>query len=190
MILADYTFTVVNALSFLTIIGQILALVLLIILLKETFGEPKERRWRGTHLLLFMFIVALTATSGSLFFSEIAGWTPCKLCWFQRILMYPQALLLLIAVWRRDMKIAPYILALCLVGIVFSTGHYWEQVQAALHPVPAGTSLKPCDASGVSCASTQITFAYGYITIPMMALTAFVMNALGSVLLLKKTASS
>lgn len=185
--LQSYTFTVVDFLSVLTIVGQVIALIVLIVLLKELFKKSEQTklsRWIAKYGLLLMFIVALTASSGSLFFSEIAGWTPCKDCWLQRIFMYPQVVLLAMALWKRDRKIAPYILALCLIGIVLSTSHYIEQVQAALQPVPkengVNTLLKPCDASGVSCASTQIRFAFGYITIPMMALTAFVMNALGS----------
>jgi len=137
-----------------------------------------------------MFIVAATATAGSLFFSEIAGWVPCKDCWLQRIFMYPQAVLLALALWKKDKGIAPYILALCLIGAAISTDHYIDQVEAAFFPEPSGEELgalmEPCDATGISCAETQIDFAFGYITIPMMALTAFVLNALGSVALLRR----
>jgi disulfide bond formation protein DsbB len=137
-----------------------------------------------------MFFVALAATCGSLFFSEIATWVPCKDCWFQRIFMYPQVVLLAIALWKKDKGIAQYILVLSLIGMLIAADHYSDQVEAAWHPVPdangVNTLLKPCDASGVSCAATQIKFAYGYITIPMMALTAFGLNVFGSFFLLRK----
>ena len=190
--LQSYTFTVVSALSTLTLVAQVIAALLLIVLLKDIFthSESKLSRWVSRNGLLLMFIVALTAMSGSLFFSEIAQWVPCKDCWLQRICMYPQVLLLIIALWKRDRTVARYILALCVIGMVISVSHYMEQVQAALHPIASPTSgvnalIKPCDASGVSCAATQINFAYGYITIPMMALSAFLLNAIGSVMMLR-----
>ena len=188
--LQSHTFTVVDIYSVLTVLGQIIALILCGVLIRERMkkSEIALGKWVRAHGLLLMFIVALLATCGSLFYSEIAQWTPCKDCWLQRIFMYPQVILLAIALIRKDKNIAWYILALCVIGAIFSIDHYSDQVEAALHPVPKENGvnelLKPCDATGVSCASTQIKFAFGYITIPMMALTAFLLNLLGSVFLL------
>jgi disulfide bond formation protein DsbB len=120
-----------------------------------------------------MLLVALTVSSGSLFFSEGAGWTPCKDCWFQRIFMYPQVPLLALALVLRDRHIAPYILLLCLIGASFSVNQYVGQVRTILLPALAGT----CGDPTTNCNVTQI-FKLGYITIPMMALTAFTLNAL------------
>src|SRR3989344_6942904 len=58
--------------------------------------------------LLLAFIISLLATSGSLFYSQIAGFEPCQLCWFQRIFMYPQTILLFMALLKRDKKIIDY----------------------------------------------------------------------------------
>lgn len=184
MDLASHTFTVVRGLSVLTVVGQIIAVLLLLIFF--TRDSWLHRRVVRSGLWL-MLLVALVATVGSLFFSEIAGWTPCKDCWLQRIVMYPQVVLLAVALWRRDRNVGWYILPLCLIGIVIATGHYMQQVQAAMQVVtdPLTGAPKPCDATGVSCATTQIKFTFGYITIPMMALTAFILNALGSVFLLR-----
>lgn len=181
--LSAFTPNAVFLLSLLTVLGQIIILVLLVSLFTK---RDFLHRLFDRYGVWFLFITALIATLGSLFFSEIAGWTPCKECWLQRIFMYPQTLLLTLALWKRDKHIAPYILFLCLVGMVISISHYTEQVQAALQPPTPANPLQPCDASGVSCASTQIHFTFGYITIPMMALTAFVMNALGSLHLMLK----
>ncbi|MDA1208453.1 MAG: disulfide bond formation protein B [bacterium] len=125
-----------------------------------------------------MFVVAIVATSGSLFFSEMALFAPCKDCWIQRIFMYPQVVLLGIALWRKDANIAWYILALCLLGGAMSGEHYIEQWEAMLDPI-AHDPATPCDLSGVSCSATYI-FEYGYITIPLMAGTAFCLNIVGS----------
>ncbi len=186
----QYTFQVISALALLTILGQAISLVFI-----ANFLWQMTRRDRPTPLtrllsrrgLLFMFVIALIATCGSLFFSEIAGLLPCKFCWFQRIFMYPQTVLLAIALWRRDRGIAASILVLSLLGMAFASVHYFEQVRAILHPVKIGNPLVACDPSGISCAATQIKFVFGYITIPMMALTAFLLNALTSFSLLRRT---
>ncbi len=135
-----------------------------------------------------MLIVAAAATSGSLYFSDIAGWTPCKDCWYQRIFMYPQVLLLAVALWKKDRHIALYILTLSIIGMGIAIDHYAEQVEAAFAAVgaPEIDPLIPCDNSGVSCAKTEIHFTFGYITIPMMALTAFVLNMIGSLFMLRQ----
>lgn len=185
------TSTAVTALSVLTVIGQIIIAVLLISLLSEKIRKRHTRvlSFFTKNALLLMLIVAIAATLGSLYFSEIALWTPCKDCWIQRIFMYPQVILLGIALWKKDTKIAPYILALSVLGIIIAVDHYTEQVRANFFPVPneegVNMLLKPCDASGVSCAKTQIHFTFGYITIPLMACTAFVLNTIGSLLLLR-----
>ena len=177
--------TVVSFLSALTLIGQIISISLLILLFHGARGGyPTMLRRVSVYGLVLMLIVALTATFGSLYFSDVALWTPCKLCWFQRIFMYPQVPLLALALWKRDRRIAPYILLLCVIGALFSAVHYAEQVQAALAP-PADPNV-PCDTSGVSCASTPF-FHFGYITIPLMAFTAFVMNGLGSIAMMRTT---
>lgn len=182
------THNVVTTLSVLTILAQALAATLIICLAIEFMRKRSTPvvSWCSRHGILLMFIVATTATAGSLFFSEIAGWTPCKDCWLQRIFMYPQVLLLGIALWKKDRKIALYILALSLVGMLIAADHYSDQVYAALHPVSAENPLVPCDATGVSCAKTEIHFTFGYITIPMMALSAFLLNALGAIAMMRR----
>jgi disulfide bond formation protein DsbB len=174
------TSDVVSFLSLLTVIGQVIIVLLIIVLLRRS----KLHQWISRHALLLMLIVALTATLGSLYFSEIAGWAPCKDCWLQRIFMYPQVVLLAVALWKKDRGIAPYILALSLIGMVIAADHYSDQVIAAMQP-PENAGMEPCDASGISCAKTNIKFTYGYITIPMMALTAFLMNAVGSIFIMR-----
>lgn len=168
---------IVDFLSLLTVIGQIFSLVLVFCFM---FGKGKTNMSplfsRISHYGLFLLlIVAATATMGSLYFSEIALWTPCRLCWLQRIFMYSQVPLIILALWKRDAGIASYILLLSLCGIIFSIVHYSEQVYAALHPFIDPS--KPCDTTGVSCSGSPF-FHFGYITIPLMALTAFLMNAL------------
>lgn len=185
--LASQVFTLVDVLSYLTVLGQLIAAAVLALLIMDASAKPTgANRWVSRNALTLMLIVALVASGASLFFSEIAGWTPCKFCWLQRIFMYPQVILLAIALWKRDANVAWYVLALSVLGAAIAGYHLVEQLHAAsLPPEQAADAFKPCDASGTSCAYTEFKFAFGYISIPTMALTAFVMNALGSVALMR-----
>ena len=75
-------------LSLATIVGQVIVVVLILNLIIYK-GSGMLSEIISAHGLLFAFVVVATATLGSLFYSEIAGFEPCKLCWFQRIFMYP-----------------------------------------------------------------------------------------------------
>lgn len=178
---SSFVYPVKDVYSYLTVAGDIIAIVVLIALLLNK--KNMVTTFVQTHGLWLMFIVALAGTMGSLFFSDIAGWTPCKLCWFQRIFLYPQVIILGMAAWKNDRNMTKYILVLSMIGLVIAGLHYNEQVQAALQPLDL---LEPCDETGVSCARTSISFTFGYITLPMMALTAFALNILGSIAVMRK----
>jgi len=157
-----------QALSLLTIAAQILIVVFLIAFLLGKNQRSKIISWLGPKAMTFSLVVALAATLGSLFYSEIAGFEPCKLCWFQRILMYPQVILLGLALWRRKKDIGDYIIALSVIGAVIAGYHYLLQRGA----VPA----LPCSAVGYSASCSQVfVMSFGYVTIPLMAFTAFIL---------------
>ena len=120
------------------------------------------------HAIFIIFIISLAATLGSLYFSDILGYEPCKLCWYQRILMYPQVLLAGIAMMIKDKRITTYTLWLSVIGGLIALNHYILQITKV--------SLIPCSAVGYSASCSQyFTLQFGYITIPMMALTAFLL---------------
>ena len=77
--------------------------------------------------LLLAWIMALIATSGSLYFSEVRGFIPCEWCWYQRILMYPMAIVLGIAYFKKDKNIFTYVKPIAFIGIIFAGVHYLEQ---------------------------------------------------------------
>src|SRR5688572_3194157 len=106
----------IDVLATLTLVGDVVIVLLAITLLWEPLIGKRTSltHWIAGHALGLMLIVALFATLGSLFLSEIAGWTPCLLCWYQRIFMYPQAVILALAFWHNDRNVAPYILTLSL----------------------------------------------------------------------------
>ena len=157
--------TIVNqVLSSLTIVGQVIIALLLTSLIRRSSMLDFLNR----NALLFSFIVASVATLGSLFYSEIAGYEPCKLCWFQRIFMYPQMVLLGMALWKEDWGIADYSIALSSIGALIAGYHYLLQTGLA--------SSLLCSAVGDSAACSQrFVYQFGYVTIPLMALTAFIL---------------
>ena len=110
--------------------------------------------------------VSLVATFGSLYFSEIKGFIPCELCWYQRIFMYPLALILGIGTFQNDSSVKKFVLPLALIGGSISLMHYLEQKTGF-------GGIKPC-VSGVPCSAEYINW-FGFITIPFLALVAFVM---------------
>ncbi|HEX2784021.1 MAG TPA: disulfide bond formation protein B [Ilumatobacteraceae bacterium] len=114
--------------------------------------------------LWLAWLVAAVAMAGSLYFSESANFVPCKLCWFQRIAMYPLALLLLIAALRRDHGIRLYAVALAAVGALISTYHYIIEWHPSL-----GSGA--CD---ITAPCTVPWFRqFGFISLSLMALCGF-----------------
>lgn len=176
----DLTSSLVTGLSVLTVATQVAALLLIASYFIKPLAPLLD--WSRRNALPIMFAGALIATLGSLYFSEIAGWVPCAKCWYQRIFMYPQAVILLVALIRKDRAVAYSIVALSLIGLVIAADHYAEQVNLVLHP--ADPAL-PCDETGVSCARTPF-FHFGYITIPVMAGSVFLLNAILSWAILRK----
>lgn len=112
------------------------------------------------------FIVALTAVLGSLYYSEIAGFVPCRLCWYQRILMYPLVIIILIGMIEQDNILPNYVLPFSIIGLGVSSYHYLLQM-GLIGNSTACTIGVPCNVRYVSYA--------GFITIPLMALTAFIL---------------
>jgi disulfide bond formation protein DsbB len=179
MSLADFvSATPVNYfLSSLTVLAQVISLVLIITILFSK-KENKVIQMVRKYGMKVAFIVVLTAMLGSLTYSDILNYEPCKLCWLQRILMYPQVLLLGIALWTKDSAAKLYALVLSLIGIPLAFYHYLVQL---------GVVAAPCSTGGytVSCAQ-YFSMNFGYITIPMMAMSAFLLVALIMLILRSK----
>ena len=116
------------------------------------------------------WIIALLATVGSLFFSEVMNLPPCALCWYQRIATYPLVLVIGVGIVLRDRRMKYYALPLSLGGLAIAVYHnllYYGFIPEA---------AAPCT-QGVSCTETQIEW-FGFITIPLMSLAAFVVMSL------------
>ena len=162
--------SIINTLwSILTIIAQILSVALLVSIFVPKFKDTVFSRFFGTHGLAIAFIVSLCALVGSLIYSDILGYTPCKLCWFQRIFIYPETILLGMALWRKDFGIQIYGIVLASIGGLIAVFHYVGQLGFN----PFGLECLVIGYSA-SCAKNFV-LQFGYITIPLMAVSACVL---------------
>lgn len=116
-----------------------------------------------------VFLISLTSTLGSLFFSEVAKFPPCVLCWYQRIFMYPQPLIIYLSILRDEKVLGPYLLLINIVGGIIAAYHSFLMIAPKLNFIN-------CELGGAVSCTKNFTLYYGYITIPVMSLTAFVMN--------------
>lgn len=182
---AELTDAVAVGLAALAVVVQA-ALAVLLMLALAALVSPRARGWlhelratlAGTELWI-AWAIAAVATAGSLFFSEYSDFVPCRLCWFQRIAMYPLAALLLIAALRRDRRGgALYALPFPVLGALVAIYHVY--IEHNPEAESAGCKVAaPCSAKWIE--------ELGYVTLPVLALTAFA--AILSLLLMARTRS-
>jgi disulfide bond formation protein DsbB len=166
------THDVVVALAALGVAGQVLAGLLLLVGALALAGVRGPlgavRSWLGGYELWAAFVVAAIATGGSLFFSEIAHFVPCELCWFQRICMYPLSIVTLLAALAGDHRVARYLLPLPIVGAGVSIYHILVEEGVV-------AQAKACQISTPGGCATKWINEFGYMTIPVLTLTGFVL---------------
>jgi disulfide bond formation protein DsbB len=126
------------------------------------------RNWTHTQVSHYVneiiFIITFVAVAGSLTYSNIVGFPPCDLCWVQRIFMYPQTILAFVGMIRKEKNIIHYLFPLSVLGGLVALYHSFV--------LWGGKSFIPCTQEGSACAKLYV-FEYGYITIPVMALSCF-----------------
>ena len=126
------------------------------------------RRALWGYELWAAFVVAAVATGGSLFFSETAQFVPCELCWYQRVCMYPLSIGLLLLAVAGDHRAARYLLPLPVVGAGISVYHLLVENEVV-------AQARGCLISAPGGCATKWINEFGYITIPTLALTGFVL---------------
>jgi disulfide bond formation protein DsbB len=175
-----YVQIVTKSLAYLVFISQVLVLAYIAYLIFRKHAKKtvlgRLFGFIGDNAAYFALSVALVSTLGSLFFSEIAHYEPCKLCWFQRIFMYPQAFIIGIALWKKK-EYAHFTFWLSIFGGLIAL--YQNAVIFLNKPISV------CSTTGPSC-FVDFFRELGYINIPMMALTGFVLLGLLSWYEMKK----
>jgi disulfide bond formation protein DsbB len=117
--------------------------------------------------VVFAWIVATVTTLGSLYYSEHAGFVPCELCWYQRIVMYPLVIVLGVAVLRRDRAVWITTLVFVAVGAPLSLYHW------LVERVPAFAESSSC--SAITPCSTPWFEKWGFVTLAWMAMSSFLL---------------
>lgn len=165
-------------LSWATLILQVVIVCASFVLLLVVLQHPNERlhhlaRKTAEHAFLIGFIISFLALVASFFYSNIVGFAPCELCWWQRIFLYPQVVLFAVALYNEkinkvsDELIFLYSFILSLIGGAIALFHYYAQM---FNP----NVLAICNTTDTSC-SKIFFISFGYITIPIMSLTAYLL---------------
>lgn len=124
----------------------------------------KTWNWIQKNALHLALIQAIVAMIGSLYFSDIKGYAPCVLCWYQRICMYSLVPILLIGFFRGDQKVYHFVTPLAFIGWVIALYHNLLYIGIIKNEEFCST--------GISCTSKYIEY-YDFITIPFLSLAAF-----------------
>jgi disulfide bond formation protein DsbB len=119
----------------------------------------------GWAFVFIGWLVAAVSTLGALFLGEVMGYTPCVLCWYQRICMFPLVLILGAGLFPFDRRVMRYALPLALAGWLLAAFHW--AVASGLVP----ESVTPCS-QDVPCSVEQVVW-FGFITLPMLSVLAF-----------------
>ena len=151
-------------LALVTVVGA-LALIVARLLASRVPRIGSVGRWFTRHRTSWTAAVAGVATLGSLYFSEIADYVPCRLCWFQRIAMYPIALVAVIALVRRDRDARWYMVPMAAIGLVIATYHFLIE-RGVLQDNEA------CSLFGPPCSAVWYE-EFGFVTMAFSALAAF-----------------
>jgi len=129
-------------------------------------AEQIETNTTGWWLIFISWLVAMLSTLGSLFFSEVMGLIPCELCWYQRIFMFPLAIILLLGLHPLDSRVTRYALPIAAIGLLFTLYH--SLLFYGLIP----ENLQPCR-QGISCADDGMVL-FDILPIPLLSLAAFI----------------
>jgi disulfide bond formation protein DsbB len=121
-----------------------------------------DQRWT---LVFIAWVIATISTLGALFLGEVMGYTPCLLCWYQRIAMFPLVLVLPAGLFPFDPRVLRYALPLALAGLGLAAFHL------ALVAGWIPERIRPCE-QGVPCSDLQVVW-FGFINIPLLSLAAF-----------------
>jgi len=119
-----------------------------------------------TYLPYIAWVVAIVATIGSLYFSEVRKFAPCILCWYQRICIYPLVLLIPIGIITKDKHLSHYTLSLSIFGLLIAIFHN------LLYYGVIPESSTPC-ITGVSCITKYVEY-FGFVSLPLLSLLSFV----------------
>lgn len=166
----DIAYLFTKSLALFTLFGNAFAIGLLLSYFLSRPLYDRAMAFLGKWALELGCFITTASTLGSLIYSEVVGFPACILCWIQRLFMYPQMFLFGLALWRKERMIMAYTMLLSVIGGGVGVYHWIKDMLSlyseAILPCPAVSLLPSCDKIYV--------LEYGYITIPMISLNAFI----------------
>ncbi len=157
-----------QVIGFLTLLSNIIFVAVVLVIIFHAGSRYKFYHFIHKYVLELLFAGIMSAVIGSLVYSNIVGFPPCDLCWYQRIFLYPQAIIVFIAMRRGDKTIIDYLVPLSILGAIVALYQSLIQWGISLGPATIG-----CVSLGGECAKVYVK-TFSYITIPFMSLTVFV----------------
>jgi disulfide bond formation protein DsbB len=154
----------VGLLSIAAAVGAVSLVVLWFLAAAGNDGAARLGSTISDSAVWLAWLVAVAATVGSLYFSEVANFNPCRFCWFQRIAMYPLAVILLVGALRKDPGVRWYAVPLAAIGAAISAWHSLIEWRPAL-------DSGECEFQGPSC--TFVWFREFGLSLANMALIGF-----------------
>ncbi len=139
---------------------------LLVFYLRKRFPDLQDiGNFLSSRGLWIGFLLTAGATLLTVYYSDVLGIVPCGWCWIQRVFLWPQVLLFLVALIKKDRRIADYSITLSIVGAAAALYQHYLQM--------GGNSVLPCPASGAGDCGQRFLFEFGYITFPLIAFSLF-----------------
>ena len=159
----------ISTINFLFSLGTLGFIALSVFLLIGIFSKDKGPAfaWVAQNSLLLVVAISIAGAGGSLIYQYVIGFAPCVLCWYQRIVLYPIAIISLVAIVKKHshVEVSSYAMVLAIIGLVLSAYHNFEKI--------IGKDLISCEAFGASCLQSYVK-GFGFIDIPVMSLVFFV----------------
>ncbi len=167
-------------------VGTLVLHALVVVLLLAYLNVPglqKIRAFVAMYGITLSVLLVFGAVVASLYYSSIANFTPCVLCWYQRIFIYPQLVLFVVALARKTRDVLPYTIALSIVGGAIAV------YQVIIERLPTLAAVCAPDELATSCGTIYVE-GFNYITIPVMGLTIFVLLLLVAGIMKKEAKKS
>jgi disulfide bond formation protein DsbB len=140
---------------------------------ERSLWQTLQRELSRTTAVGLAWLVAAVSMGGSLFFSEHAGFVPCRLCWIQRGFMYPLVAVLAVATWAAHRhpgsEISRWLrrlgMAASLAGGAVALWHVLIERFPSLETGASCDPTTPC---------SLVWFErLGFVTLPYMSLSGF-----------------
>lgn len=154
-------------------VAGLLVLAMTLVLFYDYFFNNQKiyLKWFSPYAWLIIIPTTIGGVATTLLYSEVFGFIPCSLCWLQRVALYPQVFLALVAFKLKDVKHFPfYGIALSLFGLIVAVYHYiYQSLPQTFHE----SGLVPCLADGSADCSKKVMEVFGFVTFPFLSAVIF-----------------